>query len=229
MWGHAHILPTTTLGLPAIPRKKKREIQLAFSATCLCSSWDRLKPQGHNSSFALYLPMNLRVETSLFFSPGFSRQRNTPDKATGSLPSLPPSSSPWDPMLHKDLKHIFPHHTLLFTLLSGSQGGGQPEWSSQNWYQRRGGWDTRRGRINPCRRDSGVQEAWLTDRDEQHPHTWDSSAFPGLLRISWGWEAVLLGKNSVTMTKGLQSGMRMLLNLHFPSKCGILGRAPAML
>lgn len=36
-------------------------------------------------------------------------------------------------------------------------------------------------------------------------------------------------KTSITRTKGLQSGMRMQLNLqHLPSKYGIVGRTPAM-
>lgn len=66
----------------------------AFSATCLGSSWDKLKPQGHNNSFALYLPMNWRAETSLCFPPGVLRQRNALDKSAGSLPPLPPPAVP---------------------------------------------------------------------------------------------------------------------------------------
>lgn len=96
MWGgraHTHCQSPSVIYLPTVPGGKKREIQLSLSATCLGSSWDRLKPQGYNSSFALYLPMNLRVETFLFLLPGIFRQKKTtPDKSTGSsLPSLLPS------------------------------------------------------------------------------------------------------------------------------------------
>lgn len=82
-----HCQSPSVICLPTVPGGKKREIQLALSATCLGSSWDRLKPQGYNSSFAL------RVETFLFLLPGIFRQKKTtPDKSTSSsLPSLLPS------------------------------------------------------------------------------------------------------------------------------------------
>lgn len=88
--GAVHTLPVTRRDLPTVPGGKKREIPLTFSATCLGSSRDRLKPRDHNSSFTLYLPMNPRVETFLFDLPGtFRQKKTTPDKSTGSsLPSL---------------------------------------------------------------------------------------------------------------------------------------------
>lgn len=60
-------------------------VQLAFSAPCLGSSWDRLRPRDHVSGSVLSPPMNRTQKRRLLFT---SHQEHSEGKAHG-LPRLP--------------------------------------------------------------------------------------------------------------------------------------------